>query len=64
MDRFKARMVAKGFTQTVNMDYFETFAPIAKMTSFRLILALDTMNNWFISQLDVTNAFLHDLLDG
>lgn len=38
IDRYKACLVAKGFTQTANMDYFETFAPVAKMTSFLQLL--------------------------
>lgn len=63
VDRYKAKLVAKGFTQIANMDYFETFAPIAKMTSFRLLLALAVMNNWNIMQLDFSNAFLHGTLE-
>lgn len=57
LDRYKAHLVAKGFTQTANMDYFEKFAPVAKMTSFRLLLPIAAMNHWDINQLDVTNAF-------
>ncbi|KAL8136127.1 hypothetical protein AgCh_010650 [Apium graveolens] len=45
------------------MDYFETFAPVAKMTSFRLLLSIVAMKNWQITQLYVTNAFLHGHLD-
>lgn len=63
LDRYKFRLVAKGFTQTANMDYFETFAPVAKMTSFRLLLSLAAMHQWSITQIDVTNAFLHGSLD-
>lgn len=63
IDRYKSRLVAKGFTKTLNMDYFETFAPVAKITSFRLLLSLAAMHNWSILQLDVTNAFLHGSLD-
>lgn len=63
IDRYKARLVAQGFTQTTDMDYFENFAPVGKMTSFRLLFSIATMNNWAITQLDITNAFLHSLLD-
>lgn len=63
IERYKARLVAKDFTQTANIDYFETFAPVTKMISFHLLLAIAAMNNWEINQLDITNAFLHGLLD-
>lgn len=62
-DRYKARLVAKGFTRTQNLDYFETVAPVVKMTSFQILLALAALSNWDITQLDVTNAFLHVTLD-
>lgn len=58
IDRYKARLVVKDFTQTYDIDYFETFAPVAKMTTVRVFLAVVAFQNWLISQLNITNAFL------
>jgi len=45
IDRFKVRLVAKSFTQIEGLDYFETFSPIVKLTSVRIVLALATAND-------------------
>ena len=61
ISRYKARLVAKGFHQTHGEDYTETFSPVMKASTVRIVLSLAVMNKWILRQIDVNNAFLNGI---
>jgi hypothetical protein len=63
VDHYKARLVAKGFKQRLGIDYDDTFSPVVKTATIRLILSLTASQRWNLHQLDVQNVFLHAILE-
>ena len=63
VERYKARLVEKGYTQVEGIDYKEIFSPTAKLTTLRCLLTIVATQEWFTHQLNVQNVFLHGNLD-
>ncbi|RDX85061.1 hypothetical protein CR513_33797, partial [Mucuna pruriens] len=62
IEKYKAKLVAKGYAQRYEVDYTEVFAPVARLDTVRVLLALAAQCGWEVFQLDVKSAFLHGKL--
>ena len=63
IEKYKARLVARGYKQREGIDYRETFAPVARIESIRLLLAICALKRYDLAQFDVSSAFLHGTIE-
>ncbi|GKU92969.1 hypothetical protein SLEP1_g6618 [Rubroshorea leprosula] len=63
IDKYKARLAAKGFSQKKGLDYFETFSPVTRFASIRIMFAIASIYNLEVHQMDVKTTFLNGELD-
>ena len=63
IDKYKARLIVKGFKQKKYLDYFDTYSPVTKITSIRMLIALASVYDLQIHQMDVKTAFLNGDLE-
>ena len=59
INKYKARLVAKRFLQTPELDFNETFSPVVKAATIRIIPTMAVSNDWLLRQVDINNAFLN-----
>ena len=62
IEKYKARLVARGFTQIHGVDYYEMYAPVARLASFRILLAMANRNGWPADSFDFDSAYLNSIL--
>jgi hypothetical protein len=63
IEKYKARFVARGFSQKEGIDYEETFALVARYTSIRVVLSIATVMKWKVHQMDVKTTFLNGVIE-
>ena len=63
IDKYKARLVVKGYKQREGLDYFDTYSPVTRITSIRMLIAIAALHNLDIHQMDVKTAFLNGDFD-
>ena len=59
IDKYKARLVAKGYKQKEGLEYFDTYSPVMRITSIRMLIAIAALHNLEIHQMDVKTTFLN-----
>lgn len=59
VERYKARLGAKGFTQQARVDYLDTFSPVARLVSVKMMLSVAAVKGYTLTHLDINNAFLY-----
>ncbi|XP_071721620.1 uncharacterized mitochondrial protein AtMg00820-like [Rutidosis leptorrhynchoides] len=62
VSRYKARLVVRGYKQDYGVDYEKTYAPVARLDTFRMLLALVASNSWKVYQMDVKSVILNGVL--
>ena len=63
IEKYKTRLVIKCYKQKEGLDYFDTYSPVTRLTSIRMILAIAALCNLEVHQMDVKTAFLNGVLD-
>jgi hypothetical protein len=63
IEKYKAKLVVKGYTQKEGKDYFDTYSPVARLTTIRVLLSLAASHGLLIHHMDVKTAFLNGELE-